>query len=209
MKVYNIDYLASTAAVQIMAIKGFTSEEQATAAPKVEAHARLQARSAGDIASLGEPVQAALWAFKAKKDQGMPADGLPEAIWALLEPPKKDRRAALTGPKTDGTLSSSPDEKTGSTEGQKPGKRNTMAKAKKAAKKKAAKKSTKSGTSTPRGEKTLKVKALLERKSGCTSAEVKKATGWPAVSMPAMAKACGLKLRKVKEAGKPTQYFGE
>lgn len=207
MKVYNIDYLASTAAVQIVAIKGFTSEEQATAAPKVEAHARLQARSSSDIASLGEPVQAALWAFKAKKDQGMPADGLPEAIWALLEPPKKDRRTGLTAPRTDGTSSSSPDEKAGSTEGQKPGKRKTMAKAKKkAAKKKATK--AKNGTSAPRGEKTLKVKALLERAKGCTSAEVKEMTGWPAVSMPAMAKACGLKLRKEKVKGKPTQYFG-
>ena len=73
---------------------------------------------------------------------------------------------------------------------------------KKAAPKKAA------GPKGPRGEKTLMVKALLERKSGCTSAEVLEKTGWPAVSMPAIAKAAGLKLRKEKEKGKPTRYFG-
>jgi len=204
MKVYNIDYLASTAAVQIVALKGFNSEEDAAKAPLQDGAARLQARSANDIASLGEAVQAALWAFKAKKDQGMPAEGLPKAIWGLLEPPKKDRSAPLTASGTDGNESSSP-VSTGTTEGQKPGKRTKMAKAKKAAKK-AAKKST--GPKGPRGEKTLKVKAMLERKNGCTAAEVKEACNWPAVSMPAMAAACGLKLRKEKVEGKPTRYYG-
>ncbi len=66
----------------------------------------------------------------------------------------------------------------------------------------------------PRGEKVLKVKALLERKSGCTANDVKAATGWPSVSMPAMAKACGLKLRSEKVASTKdvrahTRYYGE
>lgn len=56
--------------------------------------------------------------------------------------------------------------------------------------------------------KTGVVADLLKRKSGCTAAEILKATGWPAVSVPAMAKAAGLKLRKEKEKGSPTRYFG-
>ena len=56
--------------------------------------------------------------------------------------------------------------------------------------------------------KTEIVANLLTRESGCTTAEVLDATGWPSVSMPAMAKACRLELRKVKEAGLPTQYYG-
>lgn len=67
----------------------------------------------------------------------------------------------------------------------------------------------KKATSKPRGSnKTGIVADLLKRKDGCTSAEVLKATSWPAVSMPAMAKAAGLKLRKEKVKGEPTRYFG-
>ncbi len=58
------------------------------------------------------------------------------------------------------------------------------------------------------GSKTEIVAALLRRPEGCTTADVLKATGWPAVSMPAMAKAAGLTLRKEKNKGSPTQYFG-
>ena len=58
------------------------------------------------------------------------------------------------------------------------------------------------------GTKTEIVASLLTRESGCTAAEVLVATGWPSVSMPAMAKACRLELRKVKEAGSPIQYYG-
>src|SRR5262245_48878974 len=51
------------------------------------------------------------------------------------------------------------------------------------------------------------IAGLLKRKKGCTSNDVKEATGWPSVSMPAMAKACGLTLRKEKtEAG--IRYYG-
>ena len=56
--------------------------------------------------------------------------------------------------------------------------------------------------------KTAMVGDLLLRKGGCTGADVLAATGWPAVSMPQQAKACGLKLRKEKVQGEPTRYFG-
>lgn len=52
------------------------------------------------------------------------------------------------------------------------------------------------------------IAGLLKRKAGCTSKDVLDATGWPAVSMPQQAKAAGLKLRKVKESGEPTRYYG-
>lgn len=64
----------------------------------------------------------------------------------------------------------------------------------------------------PRGEKMQGIARLLQRKNGCTAAEVLELTGWPAVSMPAMAKACGLKLKKEKikigEDRVRTHYFG-
>lgn len=76
-----------------------------------------------------------------------------------------------------------------------------------AAKEKAkAKKST--APKEPRGEKTMEIKRLLMRKNGCNRKEILEATGWVAVSVQAMAKACGLKLRQEKEKGKPIQYFG-
>lgn len=57
------------------------------------------------------------------------------------------------------------------------------------------------------GSKTSLIGSMLLDPKGCTTAEVLKATGWPAVGMPQQAKACGLKLRKVKD-GKVTRYFG-
>lgn len=95
----------------------------------------------------------------------------------------------------------------------KEGAKKMATKSKKAAKKsskKAAKKSTvkKAPSGQPRGKKTLEIKRLLERKSGVTRAEVLAATGWKAVSMQQMAKACGLKLRQEKEKGKRISYFG-
>lgn len=56
--------------------------------------------------------------------------------------------------------------------------------------------------------KTAMIGEMLLRKSGCTTAEVLAATGWPAVGMPAQAKAAGLNLRKEKVQGEPTRYFG-
>lgn len=58
------------------------------------------------------------------------------------------------------------------------------------------------------GDKTAEVGKLLKRAKGCTAAEVLAATSWKAVSMPAMAKNLGLKLRKEKVKGEPTRYFG-
>jgi hypothetical protein len=78
----------------------------------------------------------------------------------------------------------------------------------KVVKAKTAKAKNSNGTGT-RGAKTQLIAELLTRKSGCTTADVLAATGWTAVSMPAMAKACGLTLRKEKEAGSVTKYFGE
>lgn len=49
------------------------------------------------------------------------------------------------------------------------------------------------------GTKLASIVKLLSRPEGCTTADVLKATGWPSVSMPAQAKAAGLKLKKVKD----------
>ena len=58
------------------------------------------------------------------------------------------------------------------------------------------------------GSKTEAAGKLLARSGGCTSADILEATGWPSVSVPAVAKACGLKLSTEKEKGKPTRYYG-
>ena len=78
----------------------------------------------------------------------------------------------------------------------------------KTAPKKAAPKKAVNGDGPREGSKTSLVADLLKRKTGCTGAEVLKATGWPTISMPAAAKAAGLKLRKEKAKGEPTRYFG-
>jgi hypothetical protein len=49
-----------------------------------------------------------------------------------------------------------------------------------------------------KGSKLEKIGKLLSRKEGCTTAEVLKATGWPAVSMPQQAKMLGVKLKTEK-----------
>ena len=58
-----------------------------------------------------------------------------------------------------------------------------------------------------KGSKTALIGDLLKRKEGCTTADVLKATGWPAVSMPQQAKAVGVKLRKEKKPGEVTRYW--
>lgn len=58
------------------------------------------------------------------------------------------------------------------------------------------------------GSKTALIGEMLLRSQGCTTAEVLEASGWPSVSMPQQAKACGLALRKEKEKGQPTRYYG-
>jgi hypothetical protein len=49
--------------------------------------------------------------------------------------------------------------------------------------------------------------ALLGKPEGTTTAEILAATGWPSVSVPAQAKACGLELRKEKIDG-VLRYYG-
>jgi len=61
------------------------------------------------------------------------------------------------------------------------------------------------GNGAKKESKVDTIAALLKRKEGCTTADVLKATGWPSVSMPAQAKAAGLKLKKDKD-GKVTRY---
>lgn len=82
------------------------------------------------------------------------------------------------------------------------------AKTKKAARASARTPMKESGTGPRAGTKTEAVAKLLMRSEGTTTAEVLKATGWPAVSMPQQAKAAGLKLRKEKVKGEPTRYWG-
>lgn len=63
------------------------------------------------------------------------------------------------------------------------------------------------GQKSPReGSKLALIAEMLRRKNGCTAEEVKKATGWPAVSMPTQARLAGLKLFKEK-VGKHFIYF--
>lgn len=55
--------------------------------------------------------------------------------------------------------------------------------------------------------KVAMIAALLTSKDGCTAADILAATGWPTVSVPAQAKAAGLKLTKTKE-GRTFRYRG-
>lgn len=48
---------------------------------------------------------------------------------------------------------------------------------------------------------------LLRRPEGCTTKDILEVTQWPAVSVPAIAKASGLTLRQEK-VGRVTTYFG-
>lgn len=57
------------------------------------------------------------------------------------------------------------------------------------------------------GSKTEKLLALLARKEGCTRSDALKATGWPSISLPATAKAAGVKLKREKAKGQPTRYY--
>lgn len=57
------------------------------------------------------------------------------------------------------------------------------------------------------GTKTDMVRQMLLHPDGCTADEVKRACGWPSVSMPAMAAAAGLVLRKEEDEG-GMRYYG-
>jgi hypothetical protein len=84
-----------------------------------------------------------------------------------------------------------------------------IGKARKAARlrREAVDKATSKRTDEPRsGSKLAAIAKLLQRKDGCTRADVLKATGWPSVSMQQQARAAGLKLKMSKEKGEPTVY---
>ena len=82
------------------------------------------------------------------------------------------------------------------------------AKANRANKAKAPKAKKATNGSSERGAKSLAIAEMLKRAKGCTGKDVKAATGWQSVSMPAMAKQLHIKLRIEKVPGEPTRYFG-
>lgn len=55
--------------------------------------------------------------------------------------------------------------------------------------------------------KTEQVGMMMRRKEGCTTAEVLALTRWPSVSLPQMARANGVRLRKEKKPGELTRYY--
>jgi hypothetical protein len=60
---------------------------------------------------------------------------------------------------------------------------------------------------TPRAEsKMAKVRAMMQRASGCTRAQILELTGWRAVSPQQIAEKAGLKIKLEKVEGKPTVY---
>ena len=56
------------------------------------------------------------------------------------------------------------------------------------------------------GTKVALIGKMLRRKNGCSALEVSKATGWPTVSIPLMAKMNGLKFTKERKPGGLTRY---
>lgn len=60
-----------------------------------------------------------------------------------------------------------------------------------------------------RGVKILTIRRMLLRKRGVTRKELLTVLGWKAISVPAMARASGLKLTRKKVLGTPTRYFGK
>jgi len=61
----------------------------------------------------------------------------------------------------------------------------------------------------PVSTKNQQIVQLLLRPEGCTYADILAATGWASISVPAYAKANGLRLRIEKIVGHPQRYFGE
>lgn len=182
MKIWNIDYAIEGDTAKIVSVKGYPTEQGAQEAKQGDNDARAIVRTMGDMESLGQPVLDALAAFKG-------TEATAEAIFNKLNPvPKKRLPKVATKKKVA---------------------KKKAAKKKVAAKKKTAPKTkTKRASTGPRGDKTLEIKRLLLRKNGCTRKDVLASTGWKAVSMQAMAKACGLKLRQEKVKGTPISYFG-
>jgi hypothetical protein len=229
MKIHVINYLASTAAVQIVKIAGFNSDSDIKAPG--EGEGQLVVRSVADMASAGEPLLAAVATYLSSAKHAV--EPTPEAVWAYWNPapksvieriaaegadkapkapkaPKKKKEETskkdLTAPEGDGKNVKNGDDAGNPGVTPKGGKMATKKKATKKAVKKAATKKPKSGE--PRGEKTAKIKEMLLRKSGVTRVQMTEATGWKTLSFQAMAKSLGLKLTKDKQPGKPTVYHG-
>jgi hypothetical protein len=200
VKIWNIDYTTEGDTAKIVSVKGHPTEQGAIDAKQGDNDARAMIRTEGDMASLGQPIIDAL-AAKYKVTEATPA-----AIWVAFNPVPKSRlpKVALEVKGDEGNDAKVTKEK--NVAKKKVAKK--TAKKKVAAKKKAAAPKTKRVSTGPRGGKTLEIKRLLLRKNGCTRKDVLAATGWVAVSMQAMAKACGLKLRQEKVKGTPISYFG-
>lgn len=58
------------------------------------------------------------------------------------------------------------------------------------------------------GTKLAEIVKLLQRPAGCTTADVLKATGWPAVSMPQQAKAASIEM-VTEKVGRTTTYWAK
>jgi hypothetical protein len=149
--------------------------------------AKMKAKQNGELAKMPLTGKAALEAINA-------ADPKPGKLPVPPPSAKQDRAKAKDKPKP------APKDKPA-------GQRKPPA-AKKAAKAPKAPKSA-NRTSEPRsGSKTAMAADLIRRSGGCTTADILKATGWPAVSVPAIARASGIKLAKEKD-GSVTRYRAE
>jgi len=71
----------------------------------------------------------------------------------------------------------------------------------------AARKRTSGKRTSRKGDKSEAIRALLTRKEGCTTADIKAATSWPTVSVPDTARRLGLRLTQQKQ-GRSTRYWG-
>lgn len=189
------------------------SLEAATSTPAAEGWMRAVVRDTDELLEIGDGLLLRVYNFE-KGGKPIPAiknekhkKKIAAAAWAIVSR-EQQQKEALTSAAADGK--DGPSSEGEGSSGNQEEKDMATKKRPSTKKAKAAKAKRKAAGGQPRGEKTLKVKSMLERKSGCTRAEVLEATGWKAVSMQQMAKACGLKLRLEKQddkPGKPIRYF--
>lgn len=118
-----------------------------------------------------------------------------------MTPPKTNGRAAPVATAKPEAKPQTKQETTVKTKQKKTSSTKARTRVKAGAKTKAAKTN---GSVRP-GSKLETIVGLLKRPEGCTTKDVLKATGWPAVSMPQQAKAAGLTLKKEKD-GPVTRY---
>lgn len=168
------------------AATGMTNEERLKALKKEKSRGRIakfKAKLAGATTALPATGKHAL----AIINQQAPAD-------AAAQPKKETATMATATKKTPKTK----------TRGKKPAK--TAHRKPATANGKPARSAARADGGIRPGSKLELVAGLLKRPGGCTTADVLAATSWPAVSMPQMAKAAGLTLKKTKEKGSPTRY---